>query len=79
MSRSLFVTLLAAAFLVAPAALPSAFVPAIAPNLSGSAKAVTNLNSSRSNIYRTQKADTTKQPTTGGKAVPPKRGDGAQR
>jgi hypothetical protein len=52
MFRKSLTPLLAAAFLVAPAMLPSAFVSAIAPGLSGSAQAVTNLNSSRSNIYR---------------------------
>jgi hypothetical protein len=50
MSRSLLVAFVAVAFLVAPAALPNA----IAPGLSGSAHAVTNLNSSRSNVYRTK-------------------------
>jgi hypothetical protein len=50
MSRRLFTTFLAAAFFVTPAVLPSSF----APGLSGSAKAAKNLNSSRSNIYRTK-------------------------
>jgi len=52
MPRSLLVACLAAAFLVAPAALPIAFAPAIAPGLSGSAQAAKNLNSSRSNVNR---------------------------
>jgi hypothetical protein len=55
MSRSLLIAFVAVAFLVAPAVLPSAFVDGIAPGLSGSAHAVTNLNSSRSNVYRTKK------------------------
>jgi hypothetical protein len=55
MSRSLLIAFLAAAFLVVPAMLPSAFVDVMAPGLSGSAHAATNLNSSRSNIYRTKK------------------------
>ena len=50
MSRSLLIAFLAAAFLVAPAVLPSS----LAPGLSGSAQAAKNLNSSRSNIYRTK-------------------------
>jgi hypothetical protein len=53
--RSIYILFLAAAFLVAPAALPSAFVSAIAPGLSGSAQAAINLNSSRSNNYRKNK------------------------
>lgn len=52
MSRSLLIAFLGAAFLVAPVGLPSAFLPAPMPGLSGSAHAVANLNSSRSNIYR---------------------------
>jgi hypothetical protein len=56
MSRSLIIAFLGAAFLVAPAVLPSAFAPPdTTSGLSGSAQAVTNLNSSRSNIYRTKK------------------------
>jgi hypothetical protein len=48
MSRRLLIALLAAAFIVAPALLPGSF------GLSGSAQATKNLNSSRSNIYRTK-------------------------
>jgi hypothetical protein len=48
MSRRLLIALLAAAFVVAPAVLPGWF------GLSGSAQATKNLNSSRSNIYRTK-------------------------
>jgi hypothetical protein len=48
MSRSLLIAFLAAAFIVAPALLPGSF------GLSGSAQATKNLNSSRSNIYRTK-------------------------
>jgi hypothetical protein len=48
MSRKLLIPLIAAAFLAAPA-----FAPApIAAGLSGSAHAVINLNSSRSNVNR---------------------------
>jgi hypothetical protein len=81
MSRSLLVAFLAAAFLVAPAALPSS----LALGLSGSAHATKNLNSSRSNIYRmgggggtTKRQGTTKQPTKGGPggAVPRMGGGG---
>ena len=75
MPRSLLVACLAAAFLVAPAALPIAFAPAIAPGLSGSAQAAKNLNSSRSNVNRmgggggtTKRQGKTKQPTQGGPA-----------
>jgi hypothetical protein len=46
MSRKVLIPLLAAAFLAAPA-----FAPAALPGLSA-AHAVTNLNSSRSNIHR---------------------------
>jgi hypothetical protein len=60
MSRILFVPLLAAAFLVAPAMLPQAFAPATTLGLSGSAEAAINLNSSRSNT-RTKKTKTTKK------------------
>ena len=48
MSRKVLIPLLATAFLAAPA-----FAPAAMPGLS-TAHAVTNLNSSRSNIYRTK-------------------------
>ena len=54
--------LAAAAFLVAPAVLPSSFAPAIAPGLSGSVQAAVNLNSSRSNIYRAKSTSGTKTP-----------------
>jgi hypothetical protein len=50
MSRKiLLIPFVAAAFLAAPA-----FAPAALPGLSGSALAAKNLNSSRSNIYRTK-------------------------
>ncbi len=49
MSRILSIPLIAATFLLAPA-----FTPAPLPSLSGSAQAVTNLNTSRSNIVRTK-------------------------
>src|SRR5437879_1729553 len=48
MSRKVLIPLLAAAFLVAPA-----FAPAALPDMSA-AHAVTHLNSSKSNIYRTK-------------------------
>jgi hypothetical protein len=56
MSHKFLIPFLTAAFLVAPAVLPRALVSAIAPGISGAAQAVTNLNSSRSNIYRTKKS-----------------------
>jgi hypothetical protein len=62
MSRSLLVAFLGAAFLVAPMGLPSAFLPAAMPGLSGAAHAVTNLNSSRSNIYRKSTDDAKPKP-----------------
>jgi hypothetical protein len=85
MPRSLFVSILAAAFLVAPAALPIEFAPAIAPGLSGSAQAAKNLNSSKSNANRmgggggtTKRQGKTKQPTQGGPAgTVPRMGGGA--
>ena len=53
MSRKvLLLPLLAVAFLAVPTMLPAAF----GPGLSGSAHAVTNLNSSRSNIARAKRA-----------------------
>jgi hypothetical protein len=65
MSHKFLVPILAAAFLVAPAVLPHALVSAIAPGLSAAAQAAINLNSSRSNIYRTKK---TRSPVTTPKA-----------
>jgi hypothetical protein len=56
---------LTAAFLVAPTVLPSLMESAMAPGLSGVAQAAKNLNSSRSNIYRTT---TTQNPGTTPKA-----------
>src|ERR1700685_4245921 len=56
MSHKYLMPFLAAAFLVAPAVLPRALVSAIAPRVSGTAQAAINLNSSRSNIYRTAKS-----------------------
>ena len=55
MSHKFFIPFLTAGFLVAPAVLPSVLVSAMAPGLSGAAQATKNLNSSRSNIYRTAK------------------------
>jgi hypothetical protein len=56
MSHKFLIPILTAAFLVAPAVLPRALVSVIAPGVSGAAQAVTNLNSSRSNVYRTKKS-----------------------
>jgi hypothetical protein len=65
MSRNFIIPFLTAAFLVAPAVLPSVLESAMAPGLSGAAQASKNLNSSRSNIYRTAK---TRSPVTTPKA-----------
>jgi hypothetical protein len=70
MSHKFLIPILTAAFLVAPAVLPRALVSVIAPSLSapgvsGAAQAVTNLNSSRSNVYRTKKS---RSPVTAPKA-----------
>jgi hypothetical protein len=65
MPRQFLIPLLATAFLVAPAMLPSSLVSAIAPGVSGTAWAAVNLNSSRSNNYRTTK---TPKPVTTPKA-----------
>jgi len=81
MCRSLFVSILAAAFLAAPAALP------IGSGLSGSAQAAKNLNSSRSNVNRmgggggtTKRQGKTKQPTQGGPTgIAPRMGGGGGR
>jgi|GEM_PF-3291389 len=56
MSRIFLIPFLTVAFLMAPSVLPSVLVSAIAPGVSGAAQAVTNLNSSRSNVYRTKKS-----------------------
>ena len=56
MSHKFLIPFLAVAFLVAPALLPRALVSAIAPGVSGIAQAAINLNSSRSNNYRTAKS-----------------------
>jgi hypothetical protein len=56
MSHKFLIPFLTAACLVMPAMLPSVLVSAIAPGISGAAQAVTNLNSSRSNVYRTKKS-----------------------
>ena len=53
MSHKFLIPILTAAFLIAPAVLPSGLVSAMAPGLSGAAQAkAINLNSSRSNNYR---------------------------
>lgn len=65
MSRNFIIPFLTAGFLVAPAVLPSVLVSAMGPGLSGTAQAAKNLNSSRSNIYRTAK---TRSPVTTPKA-----------
>jgi hypothetical protein len=72
MSHKFLMPFLTAAFLIAPAALPSGLVSAMAPGLSGAAQAkALNLNSSRSNNYRTT---TTQNPGT-----TPKSPGGAER
>jgi len=65
MSHKFLVPILTAVFLVAPAVLPRVLVSAMAPGLSGAVQAAKNLNSSRSNIYRTTKSRT---PVTSPKA-----------
>ena len=75
MSRNLFVPFLAAAFVLAPGILPAVLAPSTTMNLSDSALAQKstpttdslNLNSSRSNNYKTQN-NKTNQPGTGGPA-----------
>ena len=59
MSHKLLIPFLTAGFLVTPAVLPSVLVSAMGPGFSGAAQASKNLNSSRSNIYRTAKTNTT--------------------
>jgi hypothetical protein len=72
MSHKYLMPFLAAAFLVAPAVLPRALVSAIAPGVSGTAQAkAINLNSSRSNNYRTAK--------TRGSVTTPKASGGGDR
>jgi len=56
MSHKFLMPFLTAVFLVAPPVLPRVVVSAIAPGLSGAAQAAINLNSSRSNNYRTAKS-----------------------
>jgi len=65
MSHKFLVPILTAVFLVAPAVLPRVLVSAMAPGLSGAVQAAKNLNSSRSNIYRTTK---TRPPVTSPRA-----------
>jgi hypothetical protein len=64
MSHKFLVPILTAVFLVAPAVLPRVLV-AMAPGLSGAVQAAKNLNSSRSNIYRTTRPPVT-TPKAGG-------------
>jgi hypothetical protein len=74
MSRSLLIAILASAFLVAPAALPSAFAPSTTLNLSGSAEAAAKIKSTKANASErmgggggtTKSQGKTKQPTQGG-------------
>jgi hypothetical protein len=61
MSRNFIIPFMTAGFLIAPAVLPSVLISAMAPGFSGAAQATKNLNSSRSNIYRTAK---TRSPVT---------------
>ena len=69
MSRLFLIAFLAAVFLCATAPVPTAFGPVLAPDISGFAHAATNLNSSKSNIYRQttsgrkQKRLTTQKPS----------------
>jgi hypothetical protein len=56
MSHKFLIPFLTAGFLVTPAVLPRALVSAMGPGLSGVAQAAINLNSSRSNTYRTAKS-----------------------
>ena len=65
MSRNFIIPFMTAGFLIAPAVLPSVLISAMAPGFSGAAQATKNLNSSRSNIYRTAK---TRSPVTTPKA-----------
>lgn len=65
MSHKFLVPILTAVFLVAPAVLPRVLVSAMAPGLSGAVQAAKNLNSSRSNIYRTTRPPVT-TPKAGG-------------
>jgi hypothetical protein len=65
MSHNFIIPFLTAGILVAPAVLPSVLISAMAPGFSGGAQATKNLNSSRSNIYRTAK---TRSPVTTPKA-----------
>ena len=71
MSHKFLMLFLAVAFLVAPALLPRALVSAIAPGVSGTAQAAINLNSSRSNSYRT--------PKSRGSVTTPKASEGGDR
>jgi hypothetical protein len=65
MSHKFSIPILAAAFLVAPAVLPSVLVSAIAPGISAVAQAETTVNSSHSVSLRTTK---THSPVTNPKA-----------
>lgn len=65
MSHKFLVPILTAVFLVAPAVLPRVLVSAMAPGFSGAVQAAKNLNSSRSNIYRTTRPPVT-TPKAGG-------------
>jgi hypothetical protein len=84
MSRTLFVSFLAATFLVAPAALPSAFAPSTTLNLSGSAEAAAKIKTNASERARmgggggtTKRQGKTKQPTQGGPGgIAPRMGGG---
>jgi hypothetical protein len=71
MSHKFLMPFLTAVCLVAPSVLPSTLVSAIAPGLSGAAQAAINLNSSRSNSYRTAKSH--------GSVTNPKAPGGAER
>ena len=63
MSRTIQIAIAAAAFLVAPAALPTV-APLLAPGVSGSAEAATNLNTSRTNRARATTVKSSKSNTS---------------
>jgi hypothetical protein len=87
MSRSHLIAVLASAFLVAPAALPSPFAPSTTLNLCGSAEAAAKIKSTKANAGErarmgggggtTKRQGKTRQPTQGGPAgIMPRMGGG---
>ena len=69
MSRKFMIPFLTAAFLAAPAMLPSAFVSAIAPSLSGSAEARNTNVSRNTNVTRNRRFTTFRMGGGGGRSV----------